>query len=348
MTVGTTVNGTFAFQPKNTAGQAIAGNVLGNKRIDFRELLSMKPAGCRRGRAPGLRSGVRGQRQQRKDSENKQNSCGSDFHDIVRGTKAGKIRMKVYCCQLDIVWENKPENFRKVRALLERTRPEAGSMVVLPEMFSTGFSMNVAGIAEENSPGAEEFLREVARDLGVLVVGGLVNKGNDAKGRNQAVVFSPEGKEVTRYSKIHPFTFGGELDHYSRGERIEHFEWHGLKVAPFICYDLRFPEIFRTAVKQGAEMFVVIANWPNKREQHWVTLLQARAIENLAYVVGVNRAGSDPKLVYPGRTMIIDPHGNILADAGPSEEIISAAIEPDAVRSWRRDFPALKDIHWRD
>ena len=256
--------------------------------------------------------------------------------------------MKVYCCQLDIAWENKPENFRKVRAMLERTRPERGSMVVLPEMFSTGFSMNVSGIAERHAPGAEQFLHDVAREFGVFVVGGLVNKAVDGKGLNEAVVMSPEGQELTRYAKIHPFTFGGELEHYSRGTEIEQFEWNDLKVTPFICYDLRFPEVFRTAVKHGAEMFVVIANWPNKREQHWVTLLQARAIENLAYVVGVNRSGSDPKLVYPGRTMIIDPHGNILADAGLNEGMISAEIDADVVRNWRRDFPALNDIHWRD
>jgi omega-amidase len=256
--------------------------------------------------------------------------------------------MKVYCCQLDIAWENKAENFRKVRALLESVRPEKGSMVVLPEMFSTGFSMNVSAIAERHAPGTEPFLHQIARDFGVLVVGGSVNKGTDGKGVNEAVVMSPEGQELARYVKIHPFTLGGELENYSRGQQIERFEWNSLKVTPFICYDLRFPEIFRSAVKRGAEMFVVIANWPNKREQHWVTLLQARAIENLAYVVGVNRAGSDPKLVYPGRTMIIDPHGNILADAGLHEGVISAQIDPQIVRNWRRDFPALKDIHWRD
>jgi predicted amidohydrolase len=109
---------------------------------------------------------------------------------------------------------------------------------------------------------------------------------------------------------------------------------------------LRFPEIFRTAVKRGAEVFVVIADWPNRREHHWVTLLQARAIENLAYVVGVNRAGKDPFHVYPGRSMIVDPHGKILADAGLNEGIVSAEIDPVVVRSWRKDFPALQDIHW--
>lgn len=256
--------------------------------------------------------------------------------------------MKVYCCQLDIVWENKPANFQKVRSLLENTPPERGGLVVLPEMFATGFSMNVAQISEQDAPGAEEFIKDLALQFGVTVLGGVVNRGANGKGLNEALVISPEGKPLARYTKIHPFTMGKELENFSRGSSIERFEWGGLQVAPFICYDLRFPEIFRTAVRTGAEMFVVIANWPNRREQHWVTLLQARAIENLAYVVGVNRAGRDPNLVYPGRTMIIDPHGNIVADAGQAEGVISAEIDPEVVRHWRRDFPALSDIHWRD
>jgi len=256
--------------------------------------------------------------------------------------------MKVYCCQTDIAWENKAENFKRVRALLEQDRPETGSLIVLPEMFSTGFSMNVAGIAEQVVPGAEQFLKDIAADFEAFVIGGIASRGLDRRGLNEALVISPEGQELARYVKIHPFALGGELDNYSRGKTIESFDWHGIKVVPFICYDLRFPEIFRTAVRDGAEMFVVIANWPNKREQHWVTLLQARAIENLAYVVGVNRAGTDPQLIYPGRSMVIDPHGATLVDAGAPEKIVSAEINPATVRSWRRDFPALKDIHWRD
>ena len=254
--------------------------------------------------------------------------------------------MKVYCCQLDMVWEDKPANFKKVRALLDTTRPEPGSLLVLPEMFATGFSMNVASVAEENTPGTEPFLRELARELNIYIQAGLVTRDPSGRGLNQAVVLSPQGEELARYTKIHPFTLGGELACYSRGTEIQSFEWHTLKTTPFICYDLRFPEIFRSAVKLGAEMFVVIADWPSRREQHWVTLLQARAIENLAYVVGVNRSGKDPQHVYPGRSLIIDPHGKILADAGAAEGLISADIDPSVVRSWRKDFPALQDIHW--
>jgi omega-amidase len=256
--------------------------------------------------------------------------------------------MKVYCGQLDIAWENKQANFDKVRALVDKLRPAAGSLLVLPEMFATGFSMNVAAIAENAASRTREFLAEIAREHRLYLQAGLVIRSAAGRGLNQAIVLNPEGQELTRYTKIHPFRLGGEMEAYERGSEITSFDWQGLRVCPFICYDLRFPEIFRSAVRQSAECFVVIACWPSRREQHWVSLLQARAIENLSYVVGVNRAGQDPHHVYPGRSLVVDPHGKIVADAGAAEGIISAEIDPATVRGWRNDFPALADMHWHD
>jgi omega-amidase len=253
--------------------------------------------------------------------------------------------MKIVCCQLDIVWENKTANYQKVRSLLDAAKAPAGSLVVLPEMFSTGFSMNVSGIREDNKSETENFLAATARDLGLSMLGGLVTANADGRGRNEAVVFTPEGKLVCRYAKIHPFTFGGESKHYAAGTEIVTFDWHGFVVTPFICYDLRFPEIFRAAVRRAANLFVVIANWPSRRVEHWTTLLQARAIENQAYVVGVNRAGQDPKLVYPGRSLIINPRGEIIADGGGQEVAVSAEVDLGEVTAWRNEFPALQDIH---
>jgi len=111
-----------------------------------------------------------------------------------------------------------------------------------------------------------------------------------------------------------------------------------------VCYDLRFPELARDAIRQGAEVLVYIASWPIKRAQHWVTLLQARAIENLAWVVGVNRCGSDPEFTYPGRTLVVDPHGNIIADAADREGVLVADLLPQVVTDWRAQFPALRDM----
>lgn len=252
--------------------------------------------------------------------------------------------MKLYCCQTDITWENKTANHGRVEQMLRAGKPERGSLVLLSEMFSTGFSMNVSGILEGDARETEKFLARLARDFEVHVMGGLVTAAADGHGYNQAAVFSPEGKELTRYTKMQPFSFGAETKHYHPGKEPKFFQWHGLTVAPFICYDLRFPELFRAAVRGGAQLFTVIANWPVTRIQHWITLLQARAIENQAYVAGVNRCGADPKYTYNGRSIIVDPHGNILADAGDGERMISADIDPKIVINWRADFPALRDM----
>jgi len=252
--------------------------------------------------------------------------------------------MKVYCCQTDIVWEEKKRNFASARQLIESARPEPRSLVLLPEMFATGFSMNVPGIAEGVKSETADFLAATARDFSIYLIGGVVTTAADNRGRNQAAVFNPQGKEIARYSKMQPFSLGGEAKAYGAGEDVVIFDWEGLKVAPFVCYDLRFPEVFRRAVRKGAEMFTVIANWPVARIGHWVTLLQARAIENLAVVAGTNRCGTDPKLQYNGRTVIVNEHGAILADAGDGAKVISADVDPKAIRQWRMDFPALSDM----
>jgi len=252
--------------------------------------------------------------------------------------------MKLYCCQTDITWENKSANHARVEKLLGASKPERGALVLLPEMFSTGFSMNVSGIQEGAAAVTTTFLAGLAREFGVYVLGGVVTAADDGQGFNQAAVFDPEGRELTRYTKMQPFSLGAETKHYHAGKGPMFFQWQDLSVAPFICYDLRFPELFRAAVQRGAQLFAVIANWPVTRIQHWITLLQARAIENQAYVAGVNRCGTDPKYAYNGRSIIVDPHGNILADAGDGERVISADIDPAVVVKWREDFPALRDM----
>jgi omega-amidase len=252
--------------------------------------------------------------------------------------------MRIIACQLDIVWENKTANFARVRRLLDKAELSEGSLVALPEMFSTGFSMNVPAIREESASETESFLRGLAREYKVFLLGGLVREGADRLGRNEAVVMTPAGETAARYCKIHPFSFGREKQHYTGGSSIVSFEWQQFRVAPFICYDLRFPEIFRLAARDGAQLFVVIANWPAGRVHHWTTLLQARAIENQAYVVGVNRTGKDPKLEYPGRSLIVDPRGAIIADGGPDEGVIGADVDVANVVEWRNEFPALQDM----
>ncbi len=252
--------------------------------------------------------------------------------------------MKATGCQWDIVWEDREANFARVRSLLEG---EVSGLIVLPEMFSSGFSMEVEKVAEEHSSLAESFLQEVAMNHDAAALGGLVRsttQGEGIVGSNELIAFSPGNKELVRYQKNRTFRYTGESDHYANGTELSLFEWQGWKIAPLICYDLRFPELFRRQAQKGAELFVVIASWPTVRVDHWITLLRARAIENLAYVIGVNRCGSDPNHTYPGRSVIIDPWGKILDDAGAEEGLVTAELSLDTVREWRAEFPALEDL----
>jgi omega-amidase len=251
--------------------------------------------------------------------------------------------MKVYCCQTDIAWEDKRANFGRVRRLLDSVAVVRGSLVVLPEMFATGFSMNAAAIAESAGGETERFLADTARDYGVWLIGGLPARGSDGRSRNEAVVFDPSASLTARYEKIFPFVFA-EKDSYVAGDRTVSFDWGGFAVVLFICYDLRFPEIFRSATHGGANLIVVIANWPVARIGHWTTLLQARAIENQAYVVGVNRCGEDPTLKYSGQSAIIGPGGEILLEPWDGEGVRGADLDPAALRAYRESLPFLSSI----
>ena len=251
--------------------------------------------------------------------------------------------MQLVGIQLDIVWEDREANFQRVRSLLERNPPQRGALVALPEMFDSGFSMNVAKIADDDRK-TEQFLRDTARQFGVFLVGGLATRGPDGRGRNDAVIALPTGESVARYCKLHPYSPGKEKQYYTAGDAIVTFDWSGVTVVPQICYDLRFPESFRRAARRGAQVIVVIANWPTPRVEHWVTLLRARAIENQSYVLGVNRCGNDPYLAYPGRSLVVDFRGNVLADAGDREVVITADIDPAAQAAYRKELPFLDDM----
>jgi omega-amidase len=253
--------------------------------------------------------------------------------------------MKIIGLQLEIVWENKPANFDKVRKCLAQAPPGPGDLVVLPEMFATGFSMNTDVTAEPYGGETEQFLSQLAKEYSAFFVGGAALRDRHGRTRNKALIFGPDGSLLAFYAKMRPFTPGAEHEHYVAGEMPVTFGWHQVKVCPFVCYDLRFPELFRrAAAADRPELFVVIANWPEKRVSHWVRLLQARAIENQAYVMGVNRVGTDPFYTYSGRSLIADFNGDIIADAGESEGSIQAALDLDRLAKYREGLPFLQDL----
>jgi len=250
--------------------------------------------------------------------------------------------MKVHAVQLDCAWEDKAASFARARQLVQSAGVTAGDLVVLPEMFSTGFTLRTEISCQTASREDEALLAEIAREHQCCVLGGVVSP-SAGKPLNEAVAFGPDGALLCRYAKQQPFAFGGEAEAHGRGSGPTRFEWGGFRIAPLVCYDLRFPELARAAIAQGADMLIYIASWPIKRQQHWITLLQARAIENLAFVVGVNRCGQDPQFIYSGRSLVVDPHGIIIADAAEREGVASVECLPAVAQAWRREFPALQD-----
>jgi len=255
--------------------------------------------------------------------------------------------------QLDLIWEDPERNFSGLAARLHAQPPVRGSMLVLPEMFPVGFSMNISKTSEELGGLSERRLVELARTYGIWIVSGLVTRSGEvstlqsgalAPAHNEAITIDPSGGVVSRYRKMHPFSFAGENRFFLAGDDVAVIDCGSIRVSPLICYDLRFPEVFRRATLRGAGLLIVIANWPAKRESHWLNLLTARAIENQAYVVGVNRTGADPDHRYSGHSRVIDPKGELVFDAGSDEGLFPVTIDPDAVRDWRAQFPALSDV----
>jgi predicted amidohydrolase len=242
---------------------------------------------------------------------------------------------------MDIAWEDPPENFRRAAILAERAVAEGARLVVLPEMFATGFSMNaalVSGFAGD----AKAFLSGLASRLSAWVLGGYGEPG-EPRPANACSIFDPAGEEVLHFRKLHLFTLSGEDRHYAPGDSLATVDVEGVRITPLICYDLRFPEPFRAAARR-TDLFCVPANWPDKRADAWSTLLRARAMENQAYVLGVNRVGEVGGELHSGHSALVDPMGKdvAVAESGVAG-ILSGDVDAVEVARARERFSALRD-----
>ncbi|TPV92686.1 MAG: carbon-nitrogen family hydrolase [Myxococcales bacterium FL481] len=250
--------------------------------------------------------------------------------------------MKVSALQYDIIWEDPATNFRRLIPWIDAAAGAGTRLLVLPEMFACGFSMNTQVIAEPVGGPTTEFLHDQARRTGMWIGGSLPERDDEAtRPRNTFVVASPNG-DLVRYHKIHPFSAAREDRHYEAGTAFQTVNIDGLRVTLFVCYDLRFADEF-WQTGPSTDCFVVVANWPDRRRHHWQTLLRARAIENQAYVVGVNRVGEASGLDYAGDTAIIDCWGHVLAEASIAETLVMAEVSADEVARARETFPFLAD-----
>ncbi|MEN8151997.1 MAG: nitrilase-related carbon-nitrogen hydrolase, partial [Planctomycetota bacterium] len=249
---------------------------------------------------------------------------------------AGDQLMKVAGIQMDIAWEDPAANHEYVGRL------DIGDarLIVLPEMFATGFTMD-AERAAESAGETREFLAGLAKEAGVYVLGGYAEP-TAARPRNACSIYDPDGEEVLHYQKIHPFSLAREPEYYDAGDALETVTIDGVRVTPVICYDLRFPEIFRIAADR-TDLFVVIANWPAKRSHPWRTLLMARAAENQAYVLGVNRVGEAQGEPHQGDSMVVDPFGNVVDEAVGDRALIRGGVDAGEVRRAREHFSFLAD-----
>jgi predicted amidohydrolase len=250
--------------------------------------------------------------------------------------------MRIAALQHDIVWEDREANFDRLAPQVARAVGAGAELVLLTETFSTGFSMT-PGIGEPEDGPSARFLAGQAAEHGVWVAGTCpeIAEGEELP-YNSFVLAGPDGT-VHRYRKLHPFTYAGEHERFRAGEKPVTAEVGGLRITPFICYDLRFADVFWKAAPD-TDVYLVPANWPSARRLHWQTLLQARAIENQAYVVGCNRVGTaGDGTEHAGDSRIVSPMGELLATASGVETIVLADVDPAEVARTRDRLRFLPD-----
>ena len=249
--------------------------------------------------------------------------------------------LKVSLVQTSLAWHDPAAN----RATLERhVAPLAGStdLVVLPEMFTTGFTMAPREVAEPADGPTLEWLRGLATRIGAAVTGSIATR-EDGRYLNRLLWVEPDGRAV-HYDKRHLFRMAREHEHYTAGRRRLLVEWRGFRVCPLVCYDLRFPVWSRNRRVAPYDLLIYVANWPAARRSAWQRLLPARAIENLCYVVGVNRVGSDGQgIEYAGDSAVHDWRGDELLGLGSNETVRTIELDGQALGQFREKFPAQLD-----
>lgn len=250
--------------------------------------------------------------------------------------------MKVVAIQHDIAWADRDANFQHLEKLIRQAHHDGAEFIVLSEMFSTGFVVDQSDIGEPTGGPSSQFLSRLASELEIYICGSCPElDSDDVRPFNSLVLAHPNGS-LDRYRKIHPFTYGGEDKHFRAGSEFLTVAVKGLRISFFVCYDLRFADEF-WALAHTTDVYVIPANWPESRREHWMALLRARAIENQAYVIGCNRVGDGGGLHYSGDSMIIDPLGVVLAQGDNTEMLLLADLSADTVSATRERFPFLSD-----
>jgi predicted amidohydrolase len=255
--------------------------------------------------------------------------------------------LKLTLVQIDQIWEDKASNYSKYEHIFQNL--DDTDLIVLPEMFNTAFTMNVAELAEDwNDSTGIEFLKNWGKKLNTAFYTSLIVKDND-RYFNRGVFVFPDG-QIEYYDKRKSFGLAGEDRFFTAGKEEKIVNYRGWKINLQICYDLRFPELIRNRMVNNNEasydLLIYVANWPDKRKYHWTSLLTARALENQCYVVGVNRVGLDGKeLNYSGNSAAFSPLGEVISEENDFAECISNVdLSHNSLLEIRKSLPFLKDV----
>jgi len=254
--------------------------------------------------------------------------------------------LRVAAIQHDIVWHDREANFGRLAPTISGAAASGAQLVLLTETFSTGFSFDTPGIGEPEAGPSAGFLAEQASTHDLWIGGSCPEidpsaPPDDQRPSNTFVLAGPGG-EMYRYRKIHPFSHADEERYVRAGTEFVTVDVGGVRLTLFVCYDLRFGDEF-WGLAPDTDAYLVVANWPEKRRSHWSTLLRARAIENQAYVVGVNRVGTGGGLDYSGDSAIIDPLGEVVAAGARVETVLLADLDTEHVASTREHFRFMQD-----
>ncbi len=253
-----------------------------------------------------------------------------------------KDSLKIGLVQYSPAWENPAGSVEKIDKLLN-TQNREFDLLVFPELTLTGFTFSSAKLAEDIDGISTTYFIKLAQKFNSDIMAGLIER-DDENIYNCLIHIDKKGLIKAKYRKIHPFSFAGENKYFNSTKEPIITKIDDIKIGLSICYDLRFPELYRLYAKEKVDLLINIANWPQKRIEHWQLLTKARALENLAYFIGVNRVGKDPDNVYNGFSSIVSPLGELLNQYSSNEEIIYHVIDLNLLSTVRNKFSFLNDI----
>lgn len=254
------------------------------------------------------------------------------------------MKWKISCLQMDIAYGQPDINYQVAEQWIEKAAQSKPDIVMLPELWTTGYDLTrLEEIADEEAERTITFLKNLAKKHRIHLVGGSIAKKTTEGIYNTMLIIDKDGNLLKDYDKLHLFQLMDEHHYLQPGERDGLFTLDEKVCAGFICYDIRFPEWQRAHTVRGAEILFISAEWPKTRLSHWRSLLISRAIENQAFVVAVNRSGSDPNNVFAGHSMIIDPWGDIICEAGEEKELLLGTLDLVKVTEARSKIPVFED-----